>query len=99
LVILELAVSRAQISGPHIIALFLEEAGGGLLFGIAAGYVVYSMLRRIDNYQVEILLTLALAMGVYALAETLPIFNLGANRSGRRRPTDWQPWPRLRDVG
>jgi CPA1 family monovalent cation:H+ antiporter len=73
LVILELAVSRAQISGPHIIALFLEEAGGGLLFGIAAGYVVYSMLRRIDNYQVEILLTLALAMGVYALAETLPI--------------------------
>jgi monovalent cation:H+ antiporter, CPA1 family len=73
LVILERAVSRAQISGPHIIALFLEEAGGGLLFGIAAGYVVYSMLRRIDNYQVEILLTLALAMGVYALAETLPI--------------------------
>ncbi len=73
LVILELAVSDAPISALHVTTLFLEEAAGGLLFGLATGYVVYLMLKRIDNYQVEILLTLALAMGAYALAETLPI--------------------------
>jgi CPA1 family monovalent cation:H+ antiporter len=73
LVILELAVSNESISALHVTTLFVEEAAGGLLFGIATGYVVYSMLRRIDNYQVEILLTLALAMGAFALAEKLPI--------------------------
>jgi len=73
LVILEMAVSDAAISPLHAGTLFLEEAAGGLLFGLVAGYVVYQMLKRIDNYEVEILLTLALAMGCYAMAETLPV--------------------------
>jgi Na+:H+ antiporter len=73
LVILELAHGSASVSALHIIALFFEEAVGGVLFGLATGYVVYQMLKRIDNYEVEILLTLALAMGAYALAEKLPV--------------------------
>jgi monovalent cation:H+ antiporter, CPA1 family len=73
LVILEIAVSDASISPLRVTTLFLEEAAGGLLFGLGTGYLVYLMLKRIDNYEVEILLTLALAMGAYALAETLPI--------------------------
>jgi CPA1 family monovalent cation:H+ antiporter len=56
-----------------VVTLFFEEAAGGALFGLATGYIVYQMLKRIDNYEVEILLTLALAMGSYALAEMLPI--------------------------
>ena len=73
LVILELAGGEAAVSPLHVVTLFFEEAAGGALFGLAIGYVVYQMLKRIDNYEVEILLTLALAMGSYALAEMLPI--------------------------
>jgi len=51
--------------------LLLKEVGGALLLALAAGTVTYQMLRRVDNYQVEILLTLALAMGLYALADAL----------------------------
>ncbi len=51
--------------------LLLRELGGALVLGLAAGIVTYRMLKRVDNYQVEVLLTLALAMGLYALADAL----------------------------
>jgi CPA1 family monovalent cation:H+ antiporter len=51
--------------------LLLKEVGGALVLAMAAGFVTYQMLRRVDNYHVEILLTLALAMGLYALADAL----------------------------
>ena len=46
---------------------------GGALFGLAVGYAAYRMLASVDNYQVEILLTLALVMGGYALALALHV--------------------------
>ncbi|MBN2346183.1 MAG: sodium:proton antiporter [Candidatus Aminicenantes bacterium] len=51
--------------------LFVREVGGGIAFGLAAGWLCYRMLKSVDNYQVEILLTLALVMGGYALADAL----------------------------
>jgi CPA1 family monovalent cation:H+ antiporter len=51
--------------------LFLKEVGGALLLASVTGYTTYLMLKRVDNYQVEVLLTLALAMGLYALADSL----------------------------
>ena len=51
--------------------LLLKEVGGALALGLAAGAVTYQMLKRVDNYQVEVLLTLALAMGLYALTDAL----------------------------
>ncbi len=39
--------------------------------GLLAGYVVYRMLRSIENYQVELLLTLALAAGLYSLCNAI----------------------------
>jgi CPA1 family monovalent cation:H+ antiporter len=51
--------------------LLLKEVGGALVLALAAGIVTYQMLKRVDNYQVEVLLTLALAMGLYALADAL----------------------------
>ena len=51
--------------------LLLKEVGGAVLLALVAGFVVYHMLKRVDNYQVEVLLTLALAMGLYALADAL----------------------------
>ena len=47
---------------------FLREVLGGGVFGFAIGFVAYRMLRSVDNYQVEILISLALVMGGYALA-------------------------------
>jgi CPA1 family monovalent cation:H+ antiporter len=52
-------------------ALLLQEAGGGLLSGLLLGYVTFRLLKSVDNYQVEVLLTIALAMGLYALADAL----------------------------
>jgi CPA1 family monovalent cation:H+ antiporter len=51
--------------------MLIKEVGGALVLGVAAGGVTYQMLRRVDDYQVEVLLTLALAMGLYALADAL----------------------------
>jgi CPA1 family monovalent cation:H+ antiporter len=51
--------------------LFLREAVGGILLGVAMGYATYWALRTIDHYQVEVLITLALVMGGTALATAL----------------------------
>ena len=49
----------------------LREAGGGLLLGLALGWIVYRLIRSVDAYRVEVLLTLALVSGGYALAQAL----------------------------
>ncbi len=46
---------------------------GGIAFGLATGALAYWMLKGVDNYQVEILITLALVTGGYALADALHI--------------------------
>ena len=51
----------------------LREAGGGIAFGLVLGYVTFHLLRSIDQYQVEVLLTLAAVMGGYALASHLHV--------------------------
>lgn len=53
--------------------LLLREAGGGVAFGLVLGYVTFRLLRSIDQYQVEVLLTLAAVMGGYALASHLHV--------------------------
>lgn len=51
--------------------LLFIKAGGGILLGLALGLLTWQILRPIDSYRVEVLLTLALAMGGYALADAL----------------------------
>lgn len=53
--------------------LFLEEAGGGLIWGGLLGYAGFLLLRSIDHYQVEVLITIALVMGGYLMASFLHI--------------------------
>jgi CPA1 family monovalent cation:H+ antiporter len=66
----EVAISGG-ISPTAVLNLLAVEVMGGLLFGGIMGWVVYRMLRSVDAYQVEILLTLALVTGGYALAQNL----------------------------
>lgn len=58
---------------PKVLMTLLEEVLGGLLLGGVLGWLTYKMLKAIDEYVVEILLTLALASGGYALAEFLHV--------------------------
>ncbi|MEO6743075.1 MAG: sodium:proton antiporter [Caldimonas sp.] len=53
--------------------LLFREAGGGVAFGLALGYVTFRLLRSIDHYQVEVLITLAAVMGGYTLATHLHV--------------------------
>ncbi|MEO8048713.1 MAG: sodium:proton antiporter [Nitrospirota bacterium] len=62
---------KASVKLTDVLALFAEEAIGGAALGLALGYIAYRMLRSVDNYQVEILITLALVMGSFALADQL----------------------------
>jgi CPA1 family monovalent cation:H+ antiporter len=72
-VLLGLAQGTRPISPGGVALFFLEEAAGGTLLGLGLGYLTYRFLRSIDNYQVEILLTLALVLGGGALATRLHV--------------------------
>jgi len=73
MVLLVLAVSRVNITPLEVAEMLAVEAAGGIVFGLAAGFLTYLLLARIDDYKVEILLTLALASGSYAMADWLGV--------------------------
>ncbi|KOP53009.1 sodium:proton antiporter [Pseudomonas tremae] len=53
--------------------LFVHEAVGGVLFGGLIGYAVYLMIKSIEQYQIEVMLTLALVIGGSAMASELHV--------------------------
>jgi CPA1 family monovalent cation:H+ antiporter len=67
------AAEAAGVSLGQIVNLLGVEIVGGLAFGGLMGWVVFRMLRSVDAYQVEILLTLAIVTGGYALAQLLHV--------------------------
>ncbi|ACL03691.1 Na+/H+ antiporter [Desulfatibacillum aliphaticivorans] len=73
LVLLEIAAGGGHVSPGHVLALFGEEVLGGIALGLVAGYIAFRLLSSINNYQVEVLITLALVLGGYALANKLHI--------------------------
>jgi CPA1 family monovalent cation:H+ antiporter len=60
-----------EVEASRIGVLFLEEIGGGLALGLALGLLAYYLMSTIDNYQVEIMITLAIVAGGYLLATHL----------------------------
>lgn len=62
-----------SVSFREITLLFLKEAGGGILFGMALGYGMFWLLRSINHYQTEVIITIAGVMGGYLLAQQLHI--------------------------
>ncbi len=51
--------------------LFVQEAVGGAVLGVVLGWLTFRLMRRIDDYSLEVLLTLGLAFGGYSLAVAL----------------------------
>lgn len=70
-ILLGLAQGESDISVGSVTRIFLEEAIGGILLGLVIGALAYQMLKRVNNYQVEVIITLALVMGGYALADRI----------------------------
>jgi len=71
LILAELAFGGAAGHGAspsEVALLFVREAIGGGLLGALGGWLTCRLIRRVDEYIVEVLLTLALAMGTYSLA-------------------------------
>jgi CPA1 family monovalent cation:H+ antiporter len=71
--LLGMLVSGITPTAGQALELLLHEAGGGLLFGLVLGYVTFRLLKSVDSYQVEVLLTLAAVMGGYAFASKLHV--------------------------
>ncbi len=73
LAVLALATGGEGVTAGKVSLMLLEEAAGGALFGLLTGGVTFFLLRSVDCYQVEILLTLALVTAGYALAELIHV--------------------------
>ena len=69
--IAEIAFGGGDVSFGGISVLFAQEVIGGIFIGLATGWVAFKLVKSIDNYQVEILITLSLVMGGYALASEI----------------------------
>jgi CPA1 family monovalent cation:H+ antiporter len=53
--------------------MFAVEAGGGIVLGLVTGWVAFRAMRSIDEYKTEVMISLAVVMGGYALASQLHI--------------------------
>jgi len=62
------SAGEQSVSPVAVLVFFAWEAAGGVLFGILLGLVGYQALKSIDDYHVEILITLSMVTGGYALA-------------------------------
>ena len=70
-VLLKIAIQDSPVEVEEVLELMAREVFGGVLLGLVTGYLAYRMLKSVDSYQVEVLVTLALVTGGYALAMKL----------------------------
>ncbi len=71
--LLGIAVSGQTPSIAEGTMTLVHEAGGGIVLGAVLGGLLFTLLRSINNYQVEVLLTLAGVLGGYELASQLHV--------------------------
>lgn len=72
-ILLRYAAGNGDTGAAAISELLVLEAGGGILLGLATGYLAYQAMRLIDDYPIEVLITLALVTGTYAIAQRLHV--------------------------
>jgi CPA1 family monovalent cation:H+ antiporter len=73
LTVLDVTVGRQAPDFGSIGGVLLKEVAGGGLLGLVLGWLFYRLLKSVDIYPVEVLLTLALAAGGYSLAEAIHV--------------------------
>lgn len=72
-IVLAAAVGAGPFSVGHAAQAFLFEAGGGVLLGLVVGWIGFRAMRSIDEYNVELMITLAVVMGGYSVAHWLHV--------------------------
>lgn len=70
---LDQAVDGGAVSPLDFVLRFLRDAGGGALLGLATGGVAFLATRGIDEYNTELIISLALVTGTYGLAQTFGV--------------------------
>lgn len=73
LTIYQIAKGGAEISAGYIAQLFLIEVIGGLALGLLIGWITYRLMKSVDDYATEVIITLAAVMGGSLLAQTLHV--------------------------
>ena len=66
-ILLSVAVGGESFSTMNAVREFLVEAGGGLVAGLAVGWIGYLAMRDIDDFNVELMISLAIVMGGYSI--------------------------------
>ena len=72
-ILLSAALGTEPFTLGHAAELFAVEAGGGIALGLAIGWVAFRAMRSIDEYNVEVMISLAVVMGGYAVAGPLHV--------------------------
>lgn len=72
-ILLALATGEGSLTFVGITTLFAQEAIGGALLGLLAGYLAYRAMRAIDEHNLEVMITLSLVMGAYAFASLIHV--------------------------
>ncbi|MGV2495658.1 cation:proton antiporter [Pelagerythrobacter aerophilus] len=72
-ILLGAAVTGQDFSLAEGMRLFALEAGGGMLVGLLVGFLGFHAMRSMDEYALEVTITLAVVMGGYALCTALHI--------------------------
>lgn len=65
------AGGSSDVSAGHFALLFIYEAFGGAVLGLAGGYIAYRAMRGIDEHDVEVMISFALVTVTYSVAELL----------------------------
>ena len=73
LTIYQIAKGTTELSFTHIAELFLVEVVGGILLGLTIGWLTYKLLKSIDDYDMEVIITLAAVMGGTLVAQHLHV--------------------------
>jgi len=73
LTVFQFAKGTAVVSFGNIAEIFLVEVGGGITLGVLIGWLAFKMMKSIDNYEVEVIVTLAAVMGGTILAQHLHV--------------------------
>jgi CPA1 family monovalent cation:H+ antiporter len=72
-VVLDIASGGVAPTALVVTRLVIWQVLGGIALGLVTGFITYQLLKRVNNYQVEVLLTLALTMGGYALGDAIGV--------------------------
>jgi len=69
LTIYKIAEGGSSVTFSHVAEMFLFEVVGGIAFGLLIGWITYKLLKSIDDYDIEVIITIAAVMGGTLIAQ------------------------------